>query len=152
MVQTYPDREIVLRSLKAALQNWVRSASPEQLWQVHRAGGLGAEIRVEGEDLRVRAGLGGVRGALSGLGMTNGRLPVTEAFRGGAEPAWGTPPPLAAASASAGSCRARWRRRMPGNTWMRRSARTRHCSPPSSKTGLREEKKRRNEKSPLPMG
>jgi hypothetical protein len=88
------NKEIIIKALKAALQNWIRSASPAQLWRVHQVGGLGAVIEVDGDDLRVRIELDGPRSMLSEIGMTGGRLPITEAFRGEDGATWGTPPPL----------------------------------------------------------
>jgi len=88
------NKEILLKALKAAMQNWIRSASPAQLWRLHQVGGLGAIVQVDGEDVRVRIALDGPRSMLSEIGMTGGRLPITEAFRGAGSPAWGTPPPL----------------------------------------------------------
>ena len=85
-------KEIICESLKRALESWVRHASAEQLWQVHRAGGLGASIAVEGDVVHVRIELGGPRNPLSDLGRSDGRLPVTEAFLGESA-VWGTPPP-----------------------------------------------------------
>ncbi|MGJ7527804.1 hypothetical protein [Variovorax sp. GB1P17] len=76
-----------------AFESWVRNASARQLWQVHEAGGLGASIHAEGDIVQVRIALGGPRGTLSDIGKTDGRLPVTEAFRGNSGADWGTPPP-----------------------------------------------------------
>lgn len=87
------NKEIVLESLTRALESWVRNASAQQLWQVHEVGGLGASIHAEGDIVQVRIALGGPRGALSDIGKTDGRLPVTEAFRGNGGTDWGTPPP-----------------------------------------------------------
>jgi len=86
------NKKIVLESLAKALDSWVRNASAAQLWQVHQSGGLGASIDVDEDILRVRVTLGGPRNALSDLGKTDGRLPVTEAFLGSSNAAWGTPP------------------------------------------------------------
>jgi hypothetical protein len=87
------NKEIILESLTRALESWVRHASAEQLWQVHQAGGLGASVHEEGDLVRVGIALGGPRNALSDIGKTDGRLPVTEAFRGNGGADWGTPPP-----------------------------------------------------------
>ena len=88
------NKEIILESLKRALESWVRNASAKQLWQVHQAGGLGASIHAESDDMvQARITLGGPRNALSDIGKTDGRLPVTEAFLGKSVAAWGTPPP-----------------------------------------------------------
>lgn len=84
------NRKIILESLTRALESWVRNASAMQLWQVHQAGGLGALIEADEEKVQVRIILGGSRDALSDIGKTDGRLPVTEAFLGSA--AWGAPP------------------------------------------------------------
>ncbi|WP_301506588.1 hypothetical protein [Variovorax sp. CAN15] len=84
------NKKIILESLTRALESWVRNASAAQLWQVHQAGGLGALIQADEEVVQVRIVLGGVRDALSDIGKTDGRLPVTEAFLGTA--AWGAPP------------------------------------------------------------
>ncbi len=84
------NKEIILESLKRALENWVRNASAAQLWQVHQEGGLGALIDADEDMVQVRIVLGGLRCPLSGLGRTDGRLPVTEAYLGTA--AWGAPP------------------------------------------------------------
>jgi hypothetical protein len=86
------DKLIILESLARALESWVRNASAAQLWQVHQGGGLGARIEADDEVVKVRIELGGVRDALSALGKTDGRLPVTEAFLGSRNEAWGTPP------------------------------------------------------------
>ncbi|WP_285412025.1 hypothetical protein [Variovorax sp. efr-133-TYG-130] len=86
------NKKIVLESLAKALDSWVRNASAAQFWQVHQSGGLGASIEVDEDILRVRVTLGGPRNALSELGKTDGRLPVTEAFLGSSNAAWGTPP------------------------------------------------------------
>jgi len=91
------DKEIILRALKVAMQNWIRSASPAQLWRVHQVGGLGAIVEVDGEDVRVRIEADGPRSMLSEFGRTGGRLPITEAFRGEGGATWGTPPPLGSA-------------------------------------------------------
>lgn len=85
------NKEIILESLKRALESWVRNASAAQLWQVHQEGGLGASIEADEDVVQVRIVLGGARDALSELGRTDGRLPVTEAYLGTA--AWGAPPP-----------------------------------------------------------
>ena len=85
--------QIILESLTRALESWVRNASPAQLWQVHQTGGLGASIHVEGDIVKTRIALGGERDALSDIGKTSGRLPVTEAFRADGGATWGTPPP-----------------------------------------------------------
>lgn len=92
------NKEIILESLTRALENWVRHASAEQLWQVHQAGGLGASVHAEGDLVQVRIALGGPRNALSDIGKTDGRLPVTEAFRGNNGADWGTPPPQGSAA------------------------------------------------------
>lgn len=84
------NRKIILESLTRALDSWVRNASAAQLWQVHQTGGLGALIDADEEVVQVRIVLGGSRDALSDIGRTDGRLPVTEAFLGSA--AWGAPP------------------------------------------------------------
>jgi len=84
------NKKIILESLTRALESWIRNASAAQLWQVHQAGGLGALIEADDEVVQVRIVLGGARDALSELGKTDGRLPVTEAFLGTA--AWGAPP------------------------------------------------------------
>jgi len=84
-------KEIILESLKRALESWVRNASAAQLWRVHQEGGLGASIEADEDVVQVRIVLGGARDALSDLGRTDGRLPVTEAYLGTA--AWGAPPP-----------------------------------------------------------
>lgn len=84
------NRKIILESLTRALDSWVRNASAAQLWQVHQTGGLGALIDADEEVVQVRIVLGGSRDALSDIGKTDGRLPVTEAFLGSA--AWGAPP------------------------------------------------------------
>jgi len=84
------NKEIILESLKRALESWVRNASAAQLWQVHQEGGLGALIEADEDVVQVRIVLGGSRDALSPIGKTDGRLPVTEAFLGSA--AWGAPP------------------------------------------------------------
>ncbi|SEL17792.1 hypothetical protein SAMN05518845_105115 [Variovorax sp. YR750] len=84
------NRKIILESLMRALDSWVRNASAAQLWQVHKTGGLGALIDADEEVVQVRIVLGGSRDALSNIGKTDGRLPVTEAFLGSA--AWGAPP------------------------------------------------------------
>lgn len=86
------DKKIILEGLTKALESWVRNASASQLWQVHQTGGLGASIDVDEDILRVRVTLGGSRNALSDVGKTDGRLPVTEAFLGSRNAAWGTPP------------------------------------------------------------
>lgn len=85
------NKEIILESLKRALESWVRNASAAQLWQVHQEGGLGASIEADEDVVQVRIVLGVVSDALSELGRTDGRLPVTEAYLGTA--AWGAPPP-----------------------------------------------------------
>jgi len=87
------NKEIVLESLTRALESWVRNASAQQLWQVHQAGGLGASIHADSEIVQARITLGGPRNALSDIGKTDGRLPVTEAFLGTSRAAWGAPPP-----------------------------------------------------------
>ena len=87
------NKEIILESLTRALESWVRNASAEQLWQVHQAGGLGASVHAESDVVQVRVALGGPRNALSDIGKTDGRLPVTEAFLGKSVATWGTPPP-----------------------------------------------------------
>ena len=87
------NKKIILESLTRALESWVRNASAQQLWQVHQAGGLGASIHADSEIVQARITLGGPRNALSDIGKTDGRLPVTEAFLGGSMAAWGTPPP-----------------------------------------------------------
>ncbi|QSI29612.1 hypothetical protein GNX71_08460 [Variovorax sp. RKNM96] len=87
------NQEIILESLTRALDNWIRHASAEQLWQVHQVGGLGASIHAEGDIVQARVTLGGPRNVLSDIGKTDGRLPVTEAFLGKLIAAWGTPPP-----------------------------------------------------------
>ena len=87
------NKEIILESLTRALESWVRNASAQHLWQVHRAGGLGASIHADSEIVQARITLGGPRNALSDIGKTDGRLPVTEAFLGTSVAAWGTPPP-----------------------------------------------------------
>lgn len=87
------NKEIVLESLTRALESWVRNASAAQLWQVHQAGGLGASVHAEGDLVQVRIARGGPPSALSDIGKTDGRLPVTEAFRGNSGADWGTPPP-----------------------------------------------------------
>lgn len=87
------NKEIILESLGRALDSWIRNATAQQLWQVHQAGGLGASIHVEGDIVQARIALGGPRDALSDIGKTGGRLPVTEAFLGKSVAAWGTPPP-----------------------------------------------------------
>lgn len=88
------DKQIILKLLSNAMESWIRSASAAQLWQVHTAGGLGATIHAEGDALQVRVELGGPRGVMSDIGKTDGRLPVTEAFRGDSDDsAWGAPPP-----------------------------------------------------------
>ena len=46
------DKEIILKALKAAMQSWIRSASPAQLWRVHQKGGLGAIVEVDGDDVK----------------------------------------------------------------------------------------------------
>jgi hypothetical protein len=86
------NKEIILESLGRALESWVRNASAAQLWQVHQSGGLGAVIDADDEVVQVRIVLGGPRSALSDIGKTDGRLPVTEAFLGSQSAAWGTPP------------------------------------------------------------
>jgi len=86
------DKEIITKSLKRALESWIRHASAEQLWRVLQAGGLGATIAVEGDAVHVRIELGGPPNPLSALGRTDGRLPVTEAFLGESA-IWGKPPP-----------------------------------------------------------
>jgi hypothetical protein len=86
------NKEVVLESLKRALDNWVRNASAAQLWQVLQSGGLGAVLDANEAVARVRVALGGPRDALSNLGKTDGRLPITEAFLGASIAAWGTPP------------------------------------------------------------
>lgn len=86
------NKEIILESLSRALESWVRNASAAQLWQVHQAGGLGAAIDADDEVVQVRIALGGPRNALSDIGKTDGRLPVTEAFLGSQSAAWGAPP------------------------------------------------------------
>ncbi|MDH6170440.1 hypothetical protein M2282_005611 [Variovorax boronicumulans] len=92
------DKEIILESLTRALENWIRNASAEQLWQVHQSGGLGASIHAEIDVVQARVVLGGPRNALSDIGKTDGRLPVTEAFLGKHVAAWGTPPPQGSAA------------------------------------------------------
>jgi len=92
------DKEIILESLMRALESWIRNASAEQLWQVHQSGGLGAFIHAEGDVVQARVVLGGPRNALSDIGKTDGRLPVTEAFLGKGVAAWGTPPPQGSAA------------------------------------------------------
>jgi len=87
------NKQIILESLTRALESWIRNASAAQLWQVHQAGGLGALVHAEGDAVQVRITQGGPRSLLSDIGKTDGRLPVTEAFRGGAVADWGTPPP-----------------------------------------------------------
>ncbi|MET3496192.1 hypothetical protein [Variovorax boronicumulans] len=87
------NKEIILESLARALDSWIRNASAQQLWQVLQAGGLGASIHVEDDIVQARVVLGGPRDALSDIGKTDGRLPVTEAFLGKSVAAWGTPPP-----------------------------------------------------------
>jgi len=87
------DKKIVLESLTRALESWIRNASAHQLWQVHQAGGLGASIHADSDVVQARITLGGPRDALSDIGKTDGRLPVTEAFLGTSIAAWGTPPP-----------------------------------------------------------
>ncbi|MDQ0012761.1 hypothetical protein J2W23_001125 [Variovorax boronicumulans] len=87
------NQEIILESLARALESWIRHASADQLWQVHRAGGLGASIHVDADIVRVRVTLGEPRNVLSDIGKTDGRLPVTEAFLGKSITAWGAPPP-----------------------------------------------------------
>ena len=52
------NQEIILESLARALESWIRHASADQLWQVHRAGGLGASIHVDADIVRVRVTLG----------------------------------------------------------------------------------------------
>jgi ABC-type transport system involved in cytochrome bd biosynthesis fused ATPase/permease subunit len=84
------DKEIIIESLKRALESWVRHASAEQLWKVLQSGGLGASIVAEGDAVHARVQLGGVQNPLSELGRTDGRLPVTEAFLGEAA-AWSKP-------------------------------------------------------------
>lgn len=93
------NQQIILESLVRALESWVRNASAAELWRVHREGGLGASIRTEGESVvHVRIALDGPTDALSGIGKTDGRLPMTEAFRGAnGEAGWGTPPPQGSA-------------------------------------------------------
>lgn len=86
------NQEIILESLTRALESWIRHASADQLWQVHQAGGLGASIHMDGDIVRARVTLGEPRNALSDIGKTDGRLPVTEAFLGKSIAAWGTPP------------------------------------------------------------
>lgn len=86
------NKEIILEGMSRALESWVRNASAAQLWQVHQAGGLGATIDADDEVVRVRITLGGPRSALSDIGKTDGRLPVTEAFLGSHNAAWGTAP------------------------------------------------------------
>ncbi|MFM9921625.1 hypothetical protein VLK31_01425 [Variovorax sp. H27-G14] len=86
------NRQDILESLTRALESWVRNASAEQLWRVHRSGGLGAFIEADEEIVRVRIALDGSHGALSVLGKTEGRLPVTEAFLGMHGVGWGMPP------------------------------------------------------------
>ncbi|MGJ7569165.1 hypothetical protein ACSFBX_01380 [Variovorax sp. RB2P76] len=86
------NKQTILESLTRALESWVRNASAAQLWQVHRSGGLGAVIEADEEIVKVRIALDGPRDALSALGKTDGRLPVTEAFLGTRNAAWGTPP------------------------------------------------------------
>lgn len=93
---------IILESLARALESWVRNASAAQLWQVHQTGGLGATIEADDEVVKVRIDLGGPRDALSVLGRTDGRLPVTEAFLGSRNAAWGNPP------AQGSDARAQW--------------------------------------------
>lgn len=84
------NKEIILESLTRALESWVRNASAAQLWHVHQSGGLAASIEADEEVVQVRIVLGGARDALSDIGKTDGRLPVTEAFLGSS--AWGAPP------------------------------------------------------------
>ncbi|WP_432730526.1 hypothetical protein [Variovorax sp. W6] len=84
------NKKIILESLTRALESWVRNASAAQLWHVHQEGGLGAVIEANDEVVQVRIVLGGTPDALSDIGKTDGRLPVTEAFLGTA--AWGAPP------------------------------------------------------------
>jgi len=91
------DKEIILESLTRALESWIRNASAEQLWQVHQSGGLGAFIHAESDVVQARVVLGGPRNALSDIGKTDGRLPVTEAFLGKRVATWGTPPPQGSA-------------------------------------------------------
>ncbi len=86
------DKKIILESLTRALESWVRNAPAAQLWQVHQSGGLGASIDMDEDIVRVRVTLGGPRNALSDVGKTDGRLPVTEAFLGGGNAVWGAPP------------------------------------------------------------
>jgi hypothetical protein len=86
------NKQDIFESLKRALDSWVRNASAAQLWQVHESGGLGADIDAGEEVVRVRITLGGPLDALSTLGKTDGRLPVTEAFLGASIAAWGAPP------------------------------------------------------------
>jgi hypothetical protein len=86
------NKQDILESLIRALDSWVRNASAAQLWQVHESGGLGARIDADEEVVKVRIALDGPRDALSTLGKTDGRLPVTEAFLGASAAAWGTPP------------------------------------------------------------
>lgn len=85
------NKKIILESLSRALESWVRNASAAQLWQLHQKGGLGALIEADDEVVQVRITLGGSHDALSDIGKTEGRLPVTEAFLGSA--AWDAPPP-----------------------------------------------------------
>lgn len=92
------NKKIILASLTRALESWVRNASAQQLWQVHQAGGLGASIHADSEIVQARITLGGPRNALSDIGKTDGRLPVTEAFLGRNMAAWGTPPPQGSAA------------------------------------------------------
>lgn len=87
------NKEIILGSLTRALENWARNAPAEQLWQVHQSGGLGASVHAQSDVVKVRVALGGPRNALSDIGKTDGRLPVTEAFLGKSITTWGTPPP-----------------------------------------------------------
>lgn len=86
------NKQDIVESLMRALDSWVRNASAAQLWQVHESGGLGARIDADEEVVRVRIALDGPHDALSSLGKTEGRLPVTEAFLGASMAAWGVLP------------------------------------------------------------
>ena len=87
------DKQTIVDSLERALESWIRHASAAQLWEVQQHGGLGASLVVAQDLVHARIELGGSRNALSELGRTDGRLPVTEAFLGASAVAWGTPPP-----------------------------------------------------------
>ena len=93
------NQQIILESLVRALESWVRNASAAELWRVHREGGLGAPTHTEGETaVHVASALRGPPDARSSTGKTDGRLPMTEAFRGAnGEAGWGTPPPQGSA-------------------------------------------------------